>query len=618
MSLVQTIQYDMADDFTFDTNKIEVASMVARLKLIPNAGQTFSQPFSSDSGFTYDATKTEFTAGVLRQLDKRPANATFYASFASSINANWSTGVGTGTATGGAAIAGGKLDLKGASGKYLTFSGGGNLPLGDTGCIRVRFTPNYNGTPTGNQTIFSIGDQDSGNNRIEFLHLTNGSLFMYVNDENGNNVLSNSLLSFDAEAGVTGELEVNWDMNAGKFYILGSGFLLAEIDVSMVRSGLNNILRFGAAVDGNNLEADHSMDGVAIYDTVQHTGNYTPPIELPDTAYVSDLVTLPTLTYSGLGSLLAFTVAAFTVSGSPRFILNSKYWNGSAWVTSNDSYAQANSAAQVIANIGTLTAANTLIVKVVTAASNTQSVVDLMTITYSGQIYPSDSPYITINSGVDTDGLTSFEADFTGTVKFVLVIGGVPKYWNGTTWATSNNTFAQSNTVSEINTNLATLDLSLGVTYKLRAFLNSDGSSTPTITSAETGYNFFVVPVAEPNRCVVYAFLNDLMGIVGAEDSAVMILELPKPFEHGDRIILPFKRTFVFTTLGYVESSPSFLNEEDADAGEGIIETESVNLSPYTITLQYLNDANRRTRYRFKNVQIPNVLSVNLVDLVSV
>ncbi len=616
MSLLQTVEYTVPDDFTFDTDQIEVEDNVARLKLVPNTGQTFSQAFGSDTDFVYDSAKTEFVAGVIRQIDQRPAGATFFASFATSVNADWANGDTTGTVVGGAAIVGGKLDLTGGN-KNVSFAGLNNVSTAITkGAVRVRYTPNYNGTPSSNQVIFSIGDEDSNNNTIQFLHLTNGSLFMYVNDENGNNILSNSILSFDAVAGETGELEVNWDLDAGKFYVFGSGFLIAEIDVTMSRNS-SNLLRLGSSVSGAETGSDHFIEHVVVFDEVQHTTGYTSPLSLPDTIYSGDVITLPEFEYSGLGVLQAFTTAAITQTGAPRYIMNGRYWNGSAWVVSNNSYAQASTSAQVISNISTLTAADSLIVKVVTDSSNTQATVDLMTVAYTGQIYPTINPTITVNSGLDTDGLLSFVADYVGNVQFVLLIGGVPKYWNGSAWVTSNNTYAQSNTATDIHANLEDLDLSLGVTFKLRAFLNSDGSSSPTLESAEIGYNFFIVPVAEPNRCIVFAFLNDMLGIVGSDDSAVLIVELLRPFEHGERIILPFKRTFVFTALGYVESGPDFLLEADSNAGPGLIETESVGLSPYILTLQYINDSGRRVKYKFKNVQIPNGISVNLVDLVT-
>ena len=109
MSFSQALTYDDSLDFTFDAAKIEFAAGKAKLRLVNNPGQIFAQNFASDVGFTYDAAKAEFTGGLVRQKDQRPANATFGATYTSSVNASWGGGVLTGTAFGGAAISGGFL-----------------------------------------------------------------------------------------------------------------------------------------------------------------------------------------------------------------------------------------------------------------------------------------------------------------------------------------------------------------------------------------------------------------------------------------------------------------------------------------------------------------------------
>ena len=101
-------------------------------------------------------------------------------------------------------------------------------------------------------------------------------------------------------------------------------------------------------------------------------------------------------------------------------------------------------------------------------------------------IYRTDDPTIVNNSGlVFTVPLDSFIE--TATVPggsdiqhHVSSDNGVTwKYWTGAAWAVTDDTFTQSNTDAEINTNIATLAAS--GTFKFRSLLNSDGTTQPQL-----------------------------------------------------------------------------------------------------------------------------------------
>lgn len=627
MSLTQMINYDTAGNFTFDSNQIQFTSGHAELRLIDNPSQAFTQNYSSSSGFTFDSDNTEFTGGVMRQVDQRPAGATLYASFASTVNANWASGSTTATASGGAAIVGSKLDLTGGGSKNLSFAGAGNITTAtQTGAIRFRLTLNYNGSPSANQAFFSFGDSATGKNLIQVSHLTNGNLFLLGSDENGNNIFSNTLINFPGTAGETSELEINWDANQGKVWAFGQGFLFAEIDVSPFnRSSLQDLLVFGDTIQLNSPGADFSLDHVLFFDTVQHTTNYTPTLDYPDTIYFADEITLPAFSYSGLGSIQAFTAATLTDSNAPHYTLNNRYWNGSAWVVSNLSYAQSNTASQVSANITTFPVSDMVSVKVITDAGNSQMSCDLLTLTYTGEIYPQTNPTIVNNSGVEADALLTFASSLSASgsdaVRFIIQVQGIDKYWNGSAWVTSDGTYSQANPVSTISTNITTLDISDGVLVKIKVFLHSgDGSSTPTITSVTLGYDFFVSPPDDPNRCIAYAFLNDMIGLLTPTQTALLIVELPtdQGFIYGDRFIAPYIRKFAVNSNGYVETTDAYLQTPDTTASNaGIVETETLDLSPYKFTIQYTNSDGNQVNLTTEGVQIPNQVSVNLVELLS-
>src|SRR3954462_686577 len=104
--------------------------------------------FSSGAGFSYDAAKIDFIGGSAVLKDQRPANAKFYAAFASMLNANWAIGDTTVTAFNSAVIAGGVLDLTGTTNKYVTFSPVSNADFLQAGTIEMQVKPNYSGAPS--------------------------------------------------------------------------------------------------------------------------------------------------------------------------------------------------------------------------------------------------------------------------------------------------------------------------------------------------------------------------------------------------------------------------------------------------------------------------------------
>lgn len=602
MSLTQTINYDVAGNFTFDSTRVQVAANKASLKLGNNAGLLFTQNFASDSGFTYDNAKAEFATGLVRQFDQRPANATFGATFATSINGSWGNGDLTGTANNGAAISGGKLDLTGGGNKYVTFDGIDNVStLTAVGTVRFRFSPNYNGSPVDSQIFLTLRDSQNPNNSlIQLFHASNGSFFLLFNDDTGSNQLSNSVSPYVAVSGEEIEVEMSWDLNTGKVRFFGQGFLVADIDTTFSRSNPIDTIQIGDT--GSNF----SMRDLVFFSTVQHTANYTAgEYTLPAGAYVESAVVLPAFTYPGPGSVQAFSDFSATIAGSPRFILDGKYWNGSNWVVSNNTYAQATTYANAQANIALLAPVSPLVVKVVFADGNTLGSVDVLTVTYTGQVYPTNDPVITNASSIGLDGLDGFSAvsNASGSdgIKFQLVLGGTAKYWTGSAWATSNGSYAQSNTAAEIEANKAALDLSAGTTLLVRAVLHSaDGTTTPDLTTVEVDYNFFA-PVASPlTECTCYGFAADILGDVFAE-TPKLIVELASPIFHGSYIVLPSRKTADLDNEGRWELS--------------LVETTTVS-KRYKFSVEYTSDTGTLTTVALGYAAVPNQSSVNIATLI--
>lgn len=622
MSLTTTINYDDAADFTFDSTKVQFNGSNATLKPISNPSQVFTQTFASSSGFTFSAVATEFTGGVMRQKDTRPANETFYAGFTNnSVNANWASGSTTGTLVGSAAVSGGRLVI---SGGYARWGAASNADSIQEGAVRFRVIPNYSGTPGTAQWLISITDFATAVDAVELWHDTGGNISILFGDNAGSIFINGAVGAWSPVSGTTYEIELDFDFTTGATRVFIDGVQLGSTNTTTATRSAASFAYLATGVNASvQTGGDYSIFGVEYFSTVQHTSDYIAPSALPNaTIYAADTVSLPSFSYSGVGDIQGYTASAATDTNAPHYTVNGKYWNGSAWVASDSSYTQSNLIAAVNTNIPTLPASNTTAVRVIWQASNTvQMSVDLLTVTYTGQIYTAIDPSILVNAGILTDGISVFasttSASGSDSVKFILRVQGTDKYWDGAMWVTSDGSLAQSNTSAQVNSNVATLDLSAGVIVRLKALLHSaTGATTPSITDAMVTYSFFIDPVAQPNRCIGYMNLNDVIGEIGSLHQAVLVVELQSSFLYGQRIISPFKRTFAFDESGYVETTAAFLSPSDATAFDGIVETASLDLSPYRIGVQYTDGSGEFiSALTTSNLQIPDQFSVDLTTL---
>lgn len=556
-NLTSQILYNNPANFSFDSDKIEIAGSLARLKLVSNPGQQFSQLFDSSSGFTYNSALVEFLAGVMRQKDQRPSGASFYNSFLSK-DASWSSGVGTGTLLGSPlpTISGGFLVMSGAAPQGVSYAVLSNFIATQTGCIRMQIRPKYSGTPTNDQYIFELAEDASASsvNRIRFFHRNNGNLEAQIFDASGSLAIT-VVDAFSPVANTVYEVEINWNATAGSSRLFVDGVQLGSTNTATATRTLATANKMwvgtGRAIATNSLV---DIGSVLLFDAVQHTAGYTPGEVISETIYALASASLPAMAYGGLGAIQALESIAITDAGVPKYTVEGKYWNGSAWVASDATYAQANSAAEVIANIASLGVSGETSIEIVVyfAASNSISSVDSIVLDYEGQVYPSDGPSIEQLSGVTTEELVSLTPSLSGSVKFILKIGGVLKYWNGSDWATSDGSLAQSNTSAEINANVASLSIADGAEILVRALLDSDGSSTPTLTSVALVYDFAAPTPADKPRSVVYAFLKDIVGDA-VVSNAKFIVELQTLFVVSDVIVKPTVLSVNFDSRGYAE-----------------------------------------------------------------
>ena len=429
MALQKTFPFNTASNYTFDGNSIEITGGKAQLKLVDNASQSFNQDFSSSTGFTFDSDDTEFSGGQVQQKDTTPANALHYGSYTVNQDLAWADGGATGTITGTVSTSSGALVISTGTNNYVQYDAASNAASGNTGAVRFRIRPNYSGAPSANNYIWVTSNAESNiANMVRIVHIGT-NLRWDIYDSSG--VVIKTVQTGNVWNPVSGtiyEIELNFDTTNGEYrlFIDGTNINGLQTSTAGTRNQTAGIIRIGKdyTAASNTVDAFDILD-VTMFDAVQHTANYTPSwTNFNETVYITDTITAPTFTYSGLGDVQSFDSFTTTESGSPRYILNGNYWTGSAWASSDDSYLQASPASDVNTNISALTPADTLIFKVVTDDSNTQMSVSDLTVGYAGQIYPTTDPTVTIIDTTRLEGIEGFAETSTKTgsdeIKYTL------------------------------------------------------------------------------------------------------------------------------------------------------------------------------------------------------
>jgi hypothetical protein len=516
MGIEINFPFDTPSSYTYDSSKVQITGGKASLKLIDNPGQHFTEVFDSPTGFTYDPTKSEFIAGKLQQKDQRPVNATFYAAYTSNINGTWGNGVLTGTATGGASVSGGKLDLRGAT-KYVSYNAVNNANSYQVGCIRFKYTPNYSGLPAASRTLFSI-TKESGSllNLISIYHASSGNLYLIMNNYLGVVIIDEGspLGAWSPTAGVEYEFELNWDLTTGatRLFINGIQFGSTKTQTG-TRSGTIGLFLIGSKYILGQLLADGYFDDILVFSTVQHTSNYTPSwTTIYETLYVDTYADFPAWTYEGAGEIQAILSAVAISQGNERWVLEGYYWTGTEWSISNKTFAQASTstdiadhALELIMLIGfNPNPINTIVFP----SGNTKGWIDNFDVEYIGQIYPTDNPTIEINSRWYLDELELIQETSTKTgsdqIKAILKKDTLWYYWNGSAWTTSDGTYSQSNTIAEIETNKTSF-VDSRTYFGVKLFLYSEtGLTTPELDTLLIQYSYAGEIPDTINKCLVW------------------------------------------------------------------------------------------------------------------
>lgn len=313
-------------------------------------------PFTTAGNYTYNTSDIEVTGGY-GQLANQVPDSTALALYTTSIDLDVASGSTTGTATGGASVSGGRLDLTGGTLKYVDYDANSNADSQQVGAVRFGYVPNYSGSPSGIITIFVIAKADGDtDNQIFVRHSTSGALILRIEDSTGAQVVSSVLPTWSPTSGTEYEFELNWDITSGatRLFIDGTQFGSTDSGTGTRDSNIG-LFRLGTTVTGST-NSDFSFTYFQVFDAVQHTSNYTASGE--DLIYATDnpkIKPASTITAEALSNFIATSVtgSSSNVSYTIEVSGTERYWTGSAWTTSTG-YSQTNTATELGNNLSEL------------------------------------------------------------------------------------------------------------------------------------------------------------------------------------------------------------------------------------------------------------------------
>lgn len=323
---------------------------------------SLNYPFTNPSNYTYNTDEITITGTASKLKDQRPPDSTFYVNYNTDVNGNWGNGVLTGSPVGGAGVLSGRLYLAFNDSRHVNYDAIANADSIQTGCIRLRYIPIYNGAPPSSFHMFSIGKADSDlKNVITLAHFNTGQLNLGIFDKDGIGIIQQNLGAWSVSNGTSYEIELNWNLTDGATRVFVNGI---QFGATQTQTGTRDS-NIGLFRVGNNYDAtkisNFSINDIIIYSTVQHTANYTPDwSNIPETIY---LKTNPETIYNAqfrTDSLESF-VETSTKTGNDevKYILRKDgvyyYHDGNSWVISDGTYAQANTAAEINTNASTYT-----------------------------------------------------------------------------------------------------------------------------------------------------------------------------------------------------------------------------------------------------------------------
>lgn len=215
--------------------------------------------------------------------------------------------------------------------------------------------------------------------------------------------------------------------------------------------------------------------------------------------------------------------------------------------------------------------------------------------------YDTANPVLQPNTSVVLDSLDSFTTSETiagsDNIKYILRFSGQDTYHDGVEWVNSDGTYAQSNTASEISTNIGDLDLTTGGSLIVKILFHSDtGATTPSLDSLQLDYSFYNTGT-EPNKCILYGEVLDncCQPVVGATVTV-----------DGDDY---------FYDTALISRGCETTTDSEGKWEMEVVETDT-DSTTVDVTIEYKQLSGRNKKVTYENLTIPNTATCALSDLV--
>jgi len=541
--------------------------------------------------------------------NKHNAN-TLTATYTTNEDGVYGDGVLTGTLNGAAAVVGNRLDLTGmVQTDYCDYTAVGNADSQQRGCIRFKLTPNYSGSPAQDQCFFRIYELPAfDDNGIWIRHLAAGNLHIRIENSTGANIVNNNQGVWNPVSGTTYEFELNFDVTLGRtqLFIDGVQFGATRANVGVRDQATTTGLRIGND-EALGYWSDYYIEDFQYFYSPQHIKDYTPAVAaLPELLYAESLIQLPSFTYTGLGAIQNFSDMTSTEIATPRYNFNGFYWNGSAWVSSNGTYAQSNDIATMAANISSLPGTDTPVLKIIFPDGNILNSVSDLNLEYTGQIFSTSNPKIYPNELLNAEGLVDFAATITAAgaddVRFTISVDGVEMWWAGAAWAASTG-YADTNDAATILANAASFTLLIAAGAQIRPVVHlhsNAGDTTPDIDLLTIEFDFLNPPDPDPLKCMISGYAIDAGGNVCPNAALVFT-----PSDSG-----------VLDTKNYFITKDGINNAADVN---GYFEQEIIRQAEYYpdgITINVSIKPTGGTNHIIENLVIPDQGAIDFNELV--
>lgn len=549
--------YGFTSSINFNLSNTEIVANKLQLGKIPNPGQIFQQDFSSSVGFTFDASKVQFTGTSVEQKPQSAVptlvNVLGAAVVADTITKN---------------IAGDAWSTSGAnSSEIITGDGYIQWVAPDvTKASVVGLTTNPN--IAGDYSLVNFGIQ----------------VFLGVADVYELGVLKTTVAAAN-----------------------GDQFTVA-IEFGSVVYKKNGVIFYTSLI----APSYPLYAGIALFTSTVFVQSLL--MRTTATEYLGSKVDLPAFSYTGIGTIISIQSSTITEFGAPRYIVGGFYWNGSSWIASDGSYAQANDSATVIANLTSLnvTGALSVVVSIVFTDSVIQSSVDLISVTLTGQKY-SLLGYAEPIQPIQVQDLLSYsEVDTIPAntrIGIILKVNGSLTWYNGTSWVSSDGSELQSNIPSDLTPSvLNSLVLSTNSSIHIRWLLTTTAqNTTPDLTSATIVFDFGGIVVA-PNTCLVYGYVRDISGapILGAQITFKIVRSQSSEYEEASQnIVIQPQVTVTSDVNGYFETNLIWSSDY-----EGTPMT-------YRVTMQIGDVVIKKIGTSFIDFLVPNAAQQDITGLIT-